>query len=70
MEISVKQGLGGEATLTRLKNIDPDVKAVAILSEHSDPRSQKFLDLGFNNVLGKPFRLEDMKNILKSLLET
>jgi len=68
MEISVKQGLGGKATLAKLKNIDPDVKAVAILSEN-DSRTQDFLDLGFKGVLGKPFRLEDMKNILQSILE-
>ena len=69
MEISVKQGLGGKATLVKLKNIDPDVKAVAILSEN-DSRTQDFLDLGFKGVLGKPFRLEDMKNILQSILES
>ncbi len=70
MEISVKQGLGGEATLSRLKNIDPDVKAVAILSEHGDSRAPKFLALGFKDVLGKPFRLEDMKRILSGLLDS
>lgn len=70
MEISVKQGLGGDAALARLKNIDPDVKAVAILSEFGDSQIQDFLDHGFQDVLGKPFRLEDMKKILKSLLES
>ena len=69
MEISVKQGLGGNDALVKLKNIDPDVKAVAILSEYGDSQIQDFLDRGFQNVLGKPFRLEDMKKILKSLLE-
>ncbi len=70
MEISVKQGLGGDAALAKLKNIDPDVKAVAILSEFGDSQIQDFLDRGFQDVLGKPFRLEDMKKILKSLLES
>lgn len=69
MEISVKQGLGGEATIARLKNIDPDVKAVAIVSEDVNNRTQNYLDLGFREVLGKPFRLEDMKKILASLTE-
>jgi len=70
MEISVKQGLGGEATLTKLKSIDPDVKAIAILSEDGHSRIQNFLDRGFKDVLGKPFRLEDMKKILNSLLSS
>ncbi|NLX51301.1 MAG: PAS domain S-box protein [Deltaproteobacteria bacterium] len=69
MEISVKQGLGGESTITRLKSIDPDVKAVAIVSEDGDSRTQNFLDLGFSEVLGKPFRLEDMRKILGSLIK-
>ena len=68
MEISVKQGLGGKATLAKLKNIDPDVKSVAILSEN-DSRIQDFLDLGFADVLGKPFRLEDMKKVLNSIFK-
>lgn len=70
MELSVKQGLGGKATLAKLKNIDPDVKAVAILSEHDNSRIQEFLDLGFESVLGKPFRLEDMKKVLKDLFKS
>ncbi|MEE9910159.1 MAG: PAS domain S-box protein [Deltaproteobacteria bacterium] len=70
MEISVKQGLGGEAALAKLRAIDPDVKAVAILSEYGDSQTQKFLDRGFQDVLGKPFRLEDMKKVLKSILES
>ncbi len=69
MEISVKQGLGGKATLAKLKNIDPDVKAVAILSEN-DSRTQDFLDLGFEDVLGKPFRLEDMKKVLNCMFKS
>ncbi|MRR16075.1 MAG: PAS domain S-box protein [Deltaproteobacteria bacterium] len=70
MEISVKQGLGGDAALAKLKNIDPDVKAVAILSEFGDSQIQDFLDRGFRDVLGKPFRLENMKKILKNLSES
>jgi PAS domain S-box-containing protein len=70
MELSVKQGLGGLAALTRLKNIDPDIKAVAILSEDSDSRIHNLLEQGFQDVLGKPFRLENMKKILKNILES
>jgi PAS domain S-box-containing protein len=68
MELSVKQGLGGRETLARLKNFDPDVKAVAILSDEGHPGAREYLDSGFKGVLGKPFRLEEMKKILSELV--
>lgn len=68
MELSVKQGLGGRETLARLKNIDPEVKAVAILSDDGRLGERDYLDSGFKGVLGKPFRLEEMKKILSELI--
>jgi CheY-like chemotaxis protein len=68
MELSVKQGLGGRETLARLKNIDPEVKAVAILSDDGRLGEWDYLDSGFKGVLGKPFRLEEMKKILSELI--
>jgi len=68
METSVKQGLGGKATLDRLKNIDPDVSAIAIVSGDGQHTIREHLDSGFKGVLGKPFRLEEMKKILDELI--
>ena len=68
MEMSVKQGLGGKATLDRLKKIDPDVKAVAIIASDANPGAGEYLDFGFKGVLGKPFRMEDMKKTLSEVI--
>lgn len=68
METTVKQGLGGRATLDRLKNIDPGVNAIAIVSGDGQRTIRDHLNYGFKGVLGKPFRLEEMKKILDEII--
>ncbi len=69
MEISVRQGWGGAVTLMKLKKINPDIKAVAIISEEDDQRLDEYKEAGFQDVLGKPFRLEKIKGILEDILK-
>ena len=67
MELSVKQGLGGEAALPKLLGIDPAVKAVAVLSNYDASKQHDFNKRGFAAALGKPFRLDDVRRILQGL---
>jgi len=53
----------------KLRKINPDIKAVAILSDEDDRRVAECLEAGFQSVLTKPFRLEKIKKILEDLLE-
>ncbi|HLZ19352.1 MAG TPA: ATP-binding protein, partial [Smithellaceae bacterium] len=68
MEVSVRQGWGGNVALMKLKKINPDIKAVAIISEEDDRRIDEYMEEGFQNVLSKPFRLEKIKTILEDIL--
>lgn len=68
MEVSVRQGWGGNVALMKLKKINPDIKAVAIISEEDDRRIDEYMGEGFQNVLSKPFRLEKIKKILEEIL--
>ena len=68
MEVSVRQGWGGNVALMKLKKINPDIKAVAIISEEDDRRIDEYMEEGFQNVLSKPFRLEKIKKILEEIL--
>jgi len=69
LEASIRQGWGGTAALMKLRKINPDIKAVAILSDEDDRRVAECLEAGFQSVLTKPFRLEKIKKILEDLLE-
>src|SRR5262249_5333169 len=48
-------GLNGHATLTRLKDINPETKVVMISSEHDALREREALKLGAAAILHKPF---------------
>lgn len=67
LELSVKQGLGGEAALPKLKSVDPDAKIIAIVSDADSSRTRAFIERGFAAVLGKPFRLDDVRGILQDV---
>ena len=69
LEVSVRQGWGGNVALMKLKKINPDIKAVAIISEEDETRMDEYLEEGFQNVLSKPFRLEKIKTILEEILK-
>jgi two-component system cell cycle sensor histidine kinase/response regulator CckA len=64
LDLFNKKGLGGKDTLNKLLQLDPHVKAVAIsgFSDGSDWDTLK--KLGFLDILFKPYRLDDLKNLL------
>ena len=67
LDLFNKKGLGGKDTLNKLLKLDPQVKAIAIsgFSEGSERESLK--KLGFLDVLFKPYRLDDLKNLLEKI---
>jgi PAS domain S-box-containing protein len=70
LEVSVRQGWGGDVALMKLQKINPDIKAVAIISEEDDLRQDDYKACGFQNVLSKPFRLEHVRHILEDILKS
>jgi Response regulator containing CheY-like receiver, AAA-type ATPase, and DNA-binding domains len=59
--------ISGSEVFKKLKEIDPDIKAV-ISSGYSDDTSIKeYEELGFKGVLNKPYTIEELKEVLKKL---
>jgi PAS domain S-box-containing protein len=69
LEISVRQGWGGDVALMKLQKINPDIKAVAIISEDDDLRAEEYKDCGFQNIIMKPFRLDRIRKVLEDILK-
>ena len=67
LTLTARQGLGGAAVLSRIKKIAPDVKAIA-LCESDDILIKNFRESGFQGVLRKPFRFEEIKTALEAIL--
>lgn len=67
LDLTVKGGLGGRETMEILKQINPAVKAIASSGYSSDPIMADPLKYGFQACLVKPYRLEELNELLKKL---
>jgi CheY-like chemotaxis protein len=67
LDATVRGGLGGVATIERLRGMDPGVNAI-ICSGYSDEAAlSEFLAYGFRGALPKPFTRGDLAEALKRL---
>jgi CheY-like chemotaxis protein len=68
LDLSVPEGMGGKETIGLLKAFDPEVKAVVSSGYAQDPAVQVFSRFGFSGKLTKPYKINDLKNILETLI--
>lgn len=70
LDATIRGGMGGVATIERLRNLDPKVTAI-ICSGYSDEAAlAEFLAYGFQAALAKPFTRHELANVLQRALET
>jgi PAS domain S-box-containing protein len=70
LDATIRGGMGGVATIERLRTIDPNVTAI-ICSGYSDEAAlAEFLAYGFQAALPKPFTRHELANVLQRALET
>ncbi len=68
LDATVRGGLGGVATIERLRNLDPQVNAI-ICSGYSDESAlSEFLAYGFRGALPKPFTRNELSDALQRTL--
>jgi CheY-like chemotaxis protein len=60
MDLEIKNGMGGEETITRLREFDPEVKAVVTSGHTSRDIILKPEKFGFQGSLVKPYSLEEL----------
>ncbi len=65
LDATIRGGMGGLATIERLRNVDPQVVAI-ICSGYSDEAAlAEFLQYGFRGALPKPFTRRDLADVLQ-----
>ncbi len=70
LDATIRGGMGGVATIERLRDIDPNVTAI-ICSGYSDEAAlAEFLTYGFRAALPKPFTRHELANVLQRAFET
>jgi len=68
MDLTVPGGMGGEAAIDMLKEIDPDVRAIVSSGYANNTVLSNYSDYGFSGRLVKPFRIPTLKKVLISVL--
>ena len=68
LDATIRGGMGGLATIERLRTLDPRVTAI-ICSGYSDEAAlSEFLQYGFRGALPKPFTRRDLSDVLERAL--
>ena len=68
MDLTVPGGLGGVETVARLRQLDPNLKAVVSSGYSSDPVMSEYRDHGFSGAITKPFGLERLSAVMHTVL--
>lgn len=68
MDLTVPGGMGGEAAIKMMKEIDPDIRAIVSSGYANNTVLSNFTDYGFSGRLIKPFRISSLKKELKTVL--
>jgi len=65
LDLTIKDGMGGREVIKELLQIDPNVKAIVCSGYFTDPIMADFREYGFSGALPKPYRMEELENILR-----
>jgi CheY-like chemotaxis protein len=68
MDLTIHGGMGGKEAIKDLLDVDPHVKAIVSSGYSTDPVVTNFRDFGFKAVINKPFKIEDLKDILAGVI--
>ncbi|OPX98970.1 MAG: Sporulation kinase E [Syntrophorhabdus sp. PtaB.Bin006] len=70
LDLTVKNGLGGEEAFRRLLSVDPQVNAIISSGYTDDPLIAHFADYGFKGVVVKPYKIEELGDTLQRVVST
>lgn len=68
LDLTIKGGMGGFETLKRLKEIDPDVKAIVSSGYSDGNQSKNYLEHGFSAAVPKPYNLSELSITLNEVI--
>ncbi len=65
LDLTIKDGMGGIETITKLKDMNPGVIAFVCSGYSDDPVMKKFEEFGFSGAFTKPFSKEEIEKVLE-----
>ena len=68
MDLTIPGGMGGQETIKKLLEIDPEVKAIVSSGYSNDPIMSHYQAYGFSSVIAKPYRITELSKILRDVM--
>jgi PAS domain S-box-containing protein len=68
MDLTIRGGTGGKQAISRLRKLDPKVKAIVSSGYSNDPIMGRYREHGFAAVLAKPYTAAEMSEVLRMVL--
>lgn len=68
MDMTIPGGMGGIETMREILTLNPDVRAIVSSGYSNDPVMAEYRRHGFAGVLVKPYRVEDLGRVLRTVL--
>ena len=68
LDLTIPGGLGGKDTMHRLRLLDPKVQAIVSSGYSNDPVLSNYLAYGFQGMVAKPFRLDELSEAVHQVL--
>lgn len=70
LDLTIPGGRGALDVIHEFLRIDPDVRAVVSSGYANDPCMENYARHGFRGAVIKPFKLEDLRDLMKKVLES
>ncbi|HEY8910853.1 MAG TPA: ATP-binding protein [Desulfosporosinus sp.] len=67
-DLTVRGGMGGKMAVSELIKVDPEVKAI-VSSGYSVDALSNYKIYGFNDVIAKPYRLQELSKVLSRVIQ-
>jgi len=64
LDLTVPGGMGGEEAIQKLREIDPEVKAIVSSGYSNDPMMSEYKKYGFSGMVAKPYAIKELSEAL------
>ena len=64
LDVNIPNGMGGKDAVKKLRDVDPEVKAIVMSGDSTDPALLNYKAYGFIEALPKPFTLGELTHVL------
>jgi DNA-binding NtrC family response regulator len=67
-DLTIPGGMGGKETIQKLRELDPQVKAIVFSGYADDPIMSRHAEFGFKGFIKKPYTISDVSESLHRVL--